>query len=163
MSVIDITVYRLPVNSNRYLWLLDADKESIKVPYSDIYYIEKDKNYIVYYTKNGEFRECGTMGEREEDFLRCGFAKCSSTWSDEQATREIYLKPFEYAVKEGNAGAVMSSYNYIGVTWAGAKDALLNGILRDEWKFKGFVLAAGLIALEVLTIRRYQKRKNTVA
>ena len=62
------------------------------------------------------------------------------TWSDEQATREIYLKPFEYAVKDGNAGAVMSSYNYIGVTWAGAKDALLNGILRDEWGFKGFVL-----------------------
>lgn len=62
------------------------------------------------------------------------------TWSEEQATREIYLKPFEYAVKEGNAGAVMSSYNYIGVTWAGAKDELLNGILRDEWGFKGFVL-----------------------
>ena len=62
------------------------------------------------------------------------------TWSEEQATREIYLKPFEYAVKERNAGAVMSSYNYIGVTWAGAKDELLNGILRDEWGFKGFVL-----------------------
>lgn len=62
------------------------------------------------------------------------------TWSNEQATREIYLKPFEYAVKDGGAGAVMSSYNYIGVTWAGAKDALLNGILRDEWGFKGFVL-----------------------
>ena len=62
------------------------------------------------------------------------------TWSEEQAIREIYLKPFEYAVKEGKAGAVMSSYNYIGVTWAGAKDALLNGILRDEWGFKGFVL-----------------------
>lgn len=62
------------------------------------------------------------------------------TWSEEQATREIYLKPFEYAVKEGNAGAVMSSYNYIGVTWAGAKDELLNGILRDEWGFKGLVL-----------------------
>ena len=62
------------------------------------------------------------------------------TWSNEQATREIYLKPFEYAVKDGGAGAVMSSYNYIGVTWAGAKDSLLNGILRDEWGFKGFVL-----------------------
>lgn len=62
------------------------------------------------------------------------------TWSNEQATREIYLKPFEIAVKEGGASAVMSSYNYIGVTYAGAKSELLNNILRDEWGFKGFVL-----------------------
>ena len=62
----------------RFVWLLDEDKESIRIPYSQIYYLEKDRNYIVYYTKNGEYRERGTMGEREEDFLRCGFAKCSS-------------------------------------------------------------------------------------
>lgn len=62
------------------------------------------------------------------------------TWSDEQATREIYLKPFEIAVKAGGAQAVMSSYNYIGVTWAGAKSELLNNILRDEWGFEGMVL-----------------------
>lgn len=62
------------------------------------------------------------------------------TWSNEQATREIYLKPFEIAVKEGGASAVMSSYNYIGVTFAGAKSELLNAILRDEWGFQGFVL-----------------------
>ena len=62
------------------------------------------------------------------------------TWSNEQATREIYLKPFEIAVKKGGAMAVMSSYNYIGTTFAGAKGELLNNILRDEWGFRGFVL-----------------------
>lgn len=62
------------------------------------------------------------------------------TWSNEQATREIYLKPFELAVKDGGAQAVMSAYNYIGVTYAGAKEELLNNILRDEWGFRGFVL-----------------------
>ncbi len=36
------------------------------------------------------------------------------TWADEQAIREIYLKPFEMSVKEGGAQAVMSSFNYIG-------------------------------------------------
>ena len=41
------------------------------------------------------------------------------TWSNEQAIREIYLKPFELAVKEGGADAVMSSFNYIGTEWAG--------------------------------------------
>lgn len=62
------------------------------------------------------------------------------TWSDEQAIREIYLKPFELAVKEGGAKAVMSSFNYIGTTYAGADNALLNTVLRGEWGFKGFVL-----------------------
>ena len=62
------------------------------------------------------------------------------TWSNEQAIREIYLKPFELSVKEGNAKAVMSSFNYIGTQWAGASDALCNTVLRDEWGFEGFVL-----------------------
>lgn len=62
------------------------------------------------------------------------------TWSNEQAIREIYLKPFEMAVKEGGAKAVMSSFNYIGTEYAGASDTLLNKVLRDEWGFRGFVL-----------------------
>ena len=62
------------------------------------------------------------------------------TWADEQAIREIYLKPFEMSVKEGGAQAVMSAFNYIGNTYAGGNNALLNTVLRDEWGFKGFVL-----------------------
>ncbi|MFV0529746.1 MAG: glycoside hydrolase family 3 protein [Lachnospiraceae bacterium] len=62
------------------------------------------------------------------------------TWSDEQAIREIYLKPFEMAVKEGGAKAVMSAFNYIGTVYAGAHPQLLNTVLRDEWGFRGFVL-----------------------
>ena len=62
------------------------------------------------------------------------------TWADEQSIREIYLKPFEMSVKEGGAQAVMSSFNYIGYTYAGASNNLLNTVLRDEWGFKGFVL-----------------------
>lgn len=67
-----------------------------------------------------------------------------TTWATEQAIREIYLKPFEICVKEANATdtitAVMSSYNYIGNQWAGACNALLNTVLRDEWGYEGFVL-----------------------
>lgn len=62
------------------------------------------------------------------------------TWTNEQAIREIYLKPFEITVKEGKAKAIMSSFNYIGLTWAGGSSALLNTVLRDEWGFRGFVL-----------------------
>ncbi len=62
------------------------------------------------------------------------------TWTDEQAMREIYLKPFELAVKEGGATAVMSSFNYIGTTYAACSSALQQTVLRDEWGFRGMVL-----------------------
>ena len=61
-------------------------------------------------------------------------------WSSEQATREIYMKPFEIAVKKGNAMAVMSSFDYVGNRWAGGSKAILQNILRDEWGFNGMVL-----------------------
>lgn len=62
------------------------------------------------------------------------------TWVNEQAIREIYLKPFEISVKEGGADAVMSAFNYIGTQWAGGSNALCNTVLREEWGFVGMVL-----------------------
>ncbi len=61
------------------------------------------------------------------------------TWSNEQAIREIYLKPFEMCVKDAGCEAAMSSFNYIGNRWAGGCSQLLNTVLRDEWGFRGFV------------------------
>lgn len=62
------------------------------------------------------------------------------TWCNEQAMREIYMKPFEIAVKEGGAKAVMSAYNYIGTTWAAGDYDLLTTVLRNEWGFQGMVI-----------------------
>ncbi len=61
------------------------------------------------------------------------------TWTNEQAMREIYLKPFEMSVKLGGAQAVMSSFNYIGNRWAGGTKELCVDVLRGEWGFDGFV------------------------
>lgn len=63
-----------------------------------------------------------------------------SVWASEQSMRELYLKPFELAVKEGGTTAIMSSYNYLGNIWAGASRALLTEVLRDEWGFRGMVV-----------------------
>ena len=63
-----------------------------------------------------------------------------SVWSNEQAMRELYLKAFEVVVKEGRTTAMMSSYSYLGSTWAGASRALLTDVLRDEWGFQGTVV-----------------------
>ena len=62
-----------------------------------------------------------------------------ATWSNEQAIREIYLKPFEMSVKNADCHAVMSSFNYIGNRLAGGCKELLQNVLRDEWGFVGFV------------------------
>ncbi|MGL5260461.1 MAG: glycoside hydrolase family 3 C-terminal domain-containing protein [Lachnospiraceae bacterium] len=83
-----------------------------------------------------------------------------SSWVNEQAMREIYLKPFEYTVKNSTqtisaitgedgsrseiemngATAVMSSFNRIGSTWAGGSYPLMQTVLRDEWGFEGFAI-----------------------
>lgn len=60
-------------------------------------------------------------------------------WANEQAIREIYLKPFEITVKESSPLGAMSSFSIIGTKWAGANSVLLNDILRKEWGFEGFV------------------------
>ncbi|MGI5930000.1 glycoside hydrolase family 3 C-terminal domain-containing protein [Pseudoflavonifractor sp.] len=65
------------------------------------------------------------------------------TWSNEQAIREIYLKPFELSAKVGETAAVMSSWNYIGNQWAGACSSLLQTVLRGEWGFRGMVITDG--------------------
>lgn len=65
------------------------------------------------------------------------------TWADEQAIREIYLRPFEYSVKVGGCKAAMSSWNFIGNQWAGACSALLQDVLRGEWGFRGMVITDG--------------------
>ena len=63
-----------------------------------------------------------------------------NTWCTEQNLRENYLKPFEIAVKEGGANAIMSAFNRVGSVWAGANYACLVEILRNEWGFRGSVI-----------------------
>lgn len=60
-------------------------------------------------------------------------------WMTEQALREIYLKPYKIAIDNGATG-IMTSYGRIGGVWSGGSEALLTGLLREEWDFKGCVL-----------------------
>ena len=58
---------------------------------------------------------------------------------DEQAMRELYLRPFEISVKEGGASGAMSSFINIGGSWSGGNEQLLQEVLRGEWGFEGIV------------------------
>ncbi|WP_322154410.1 glycoside hydrolase family 3 C-terminal domain-containing protein [Paratractidigestivibacter sp.] len=62
------------------------------------------------------------------------------TWLNEQAMREIYLRPFEIIVKEGGCTGMMSSYNRLGTTPTAESYALLTTVLRGEWGFCGAVI-----------------------
>ncbi|GAA1409945.1 glycoside hydrolase family 3 C-terminal domain-containing protein [Oerskovia paurometabola] len=96
------------------------------------------------------------LNEQETNRVNNGIA----TWADEQTIREIYLKPFEMAVKNITmdvqyvsdengtisettigAGGIMSSFNRIGATWAGGSEALMTNVLRTEWGFEGFAIS----------------------
>jgi beta-glucosidase len=96
------------------------------------------------------------MNEQETNRVNNGLA----TWANEQAIREVYLKPFEIGVKNismevtyladdqgtldtttiGAAG-IMSSFNRIGSHWAGGSEALMDTVLRGEWGFEGFAIS----------------------
>ena len=96
------------------------------------------------------------INDQETNRVNNGIA----TWANEQVIREIYLKPFEMAIKniemtvpyiadengtieETQVGstAVMSSFNRIGATWAGGSVPLMDTVLRGEWGFEGFVIS----------------------
>ncbi|MGI8476527.1 MAG: glycoside hydrolase family 3 C-terminal domain-containing protein [Thermomicrobiales bacterium] len=60
---------------------------------------------------------------------------------DERTLREIYLPPFEAAVREGGGWAVMAGYNRVNGTYVGDSRELLTGLLKDEWGFDGVVMS----------------------
>ena len=96
------------------------------------------------------------VNDQETNRINNGVA----VWVNEQAMREIYLKPFEYTVKnavqtirvitddQGTVSevdmpgytAVMSSFNRIGATWAGGSVPLMDNVLRGEWGFRGLAI-----------------------
>jgi len=66
--------------------------------------------------------------------------RCVSTWTNEQAIRELYLKPFEMAIVDGGAYNVMNSFARFGAIWSGAHKGLMTEVLRNEWGMRGFGL-----------------------
>lgn len=76
------------------------------------------------------------IGPNESDSGRNGAYK----WLTEQSLREIYLKPFEYAVKIGGTTGLMASVDRVGGARVTGSYALLTAVVRDEWGFKGSVI-----------------------
>lgn len=67
-----------------------------------------------------------------------GFVSSNAT---ERVMHEIYLLPFEAAVRRANAYGVMAAYNKVNGTWCSENDLLQNKILRDDWGFRGIIIS----------------------
>lgn len=74
----------------------------------------------------------------------------SSSNVDERTLREVYLLPFEMAVKEGNSKSVMSAYNKLNNIYCSSHKELLIDILKKEWNFDGYVVSDWGAALETV-------------
>ena len=62
------------------------------------------------------------------------------TYCNEQAIREIYLRPFEGALTKGHGLGIMTSYNRIGARYAATHEPLMMNVMRGEWKYRGFII-----------------------
>ena len=99
-------------------------------------------NYYVASNIVGEARKKGLIMNIKHCFLnnqetgRHGI----STFCNEQAIREIYLKPFEGALTRGRGLGIMTSYNRIGVRYAACHEPLMNNVMRGEWGYKGLII-----------------------
>lgn len=91
--------------------------------------------------ENGTYPYVKHFAMYDQETMRYTHPTGAAVWSNEQAMREIYLKPFEMLVKEGGANGIMSSYNRMGSRWAGESKELLQTVLRDEWGFEGTVIS----------------------
>ena len=63
-----------------------------------------------------------------------------ATFCNEQAIREIYLRPFEGALTKGRGLGIMTSYNRIGVRYAACHEPLMMNVMRGEWKYRGLII-----------------------
>lgn len=68
------------------------------------------------------------------------YRKGINTYATEQAIREIYCLPFQMAIQEGNATAIMTSFNRIGQVAAAVNYNLITELVRNEWKFDGVIV-----------------------
>ena len=72
----------------------------------------------------------------DQDFNRMA----NMAWMTEQTFRELYLRSFEEAVKNGGTVGIMTSFNRVGGLWSAGNEALIQGVLRREWGFRGQII-----------------------
>lgn len=125
--------------------------DTLRSPYSGrtSEYFSEDGVLSYYAAKNVShgMRTKGLIGTVKHFFLNEQEAgrQGISTYANEQAIREIYMRAFEGSLAEGDSLGVMTAYNRIGVMYAAASQGIQH-ILRDEWNYGGYIIDDALTA-----------------
>lgn len=125
--------------------------DTLRSPYSGrtSEYFSEDGVLSYYAAKNVShgMRTKGLIGTVKHFFLNEQEAgrQGISTYANEQAIREIYMRAFEGSLAEGDSLGVMTAYNRIGVMYAAASQGIQH-ILRDEWGYGGYIIDDALTA-----------------
>lgn len=116
--------------------------------------------FVKHFALNDQDTNRGDRGNFKNDDPYNGLV----TYANEQTIRENYLKTFQFALEEGDAHGVMSSYNRIGTTWAGGHYGLMTEILRNEWGMKGNALTdyAGTFGYRYMNMNQGMRAGNTM-
>lgn len=143
-----MNIHRSPFSGRNYEYYSEDGCHSGKLAAAEIVGIQS--NGITTYSKHF------AVNDQESNRDSGGLA----TWVSEQAMREIYLKGFELAVKDGGARGMMSSFNRLGTTCAAESYALLTTVLRDEWGFRGTVITDCILQLSYIRADRAVRAGN---
>ena len=99
-------------------------------------------NYLVAANVVGEARKKGLIMNIKHCFLNNAETARQGvqTYCNEQAIREIYLRPFEGALTRGRGLGIMTSYNRIGNVYAATHKPLMQNVMRGEWAYRGQII-----------------------
>lgn len=128
-------IHRTPYGGRNFEYYSEDGFLSGKMSAYEIAAIEEKGVHVV--MKHFALNDC------EQDRIGLG------VWLTEQAAREIYLKAFQDAFEEGNAGGTMVAYTRWGCIWSGGNRGLMNGIMRQEWGSNGLTITDNVLTTYV--------------
>lgn len=128
-------IHRTPYGGRNFEYYSEDGFLSGKMSAYEIAAIEEKGVHVV--MKHFALNDC------EQDRIGLG------VWLTEQAAREIYLKAFQDAFEEGNAGGTMVAYTRWGCIWSGGNSGLMNGIMRQEWGSNGLTITDNVLTTYV--------------
>ncbi len=122
-----MNTHRTPYGGRNFEYYSEDPFLSGKIAASEVKGIQSKGVYVFikHYALNDQETNCRTI----------------SVFANEQSIREIYLKPFEHAIKDGGAHNVMTAFARVGVVWSSAHKGLMTDVLRGEWGMDGFAVS----------------------
>ena len=137
-----LNIFRSPFSGRNYEYFSEDGLHTGKMAAAEIQGIQSQGVYC--YSKHFAVNDQET--NRDQGGL--------CTWLNEQAMREVYMKGFELAVKEGGSQGIMAAFNRLGTTNCAENPELLTQVLRNEWGFRGAVITDCIMQLSYVDADR---------